>query len=153
MIRSSWQTRIFHQTSKPSCGAWSLRRGWSRSWGRRIRRFNEGGTKRGGQPRSWPFSFLSPSYDHPNKDETMNEDDEITQLNKFIGRIRVTIEEVDASTPPPQSQPDPRQRNLLKEWIAQAKAEIAERAKGLEGAERGRLVARIYRHHLRVKIR
>ncbi len=81
----------------------------------------------------------------------MNEDDEITQLNKFIGRIRVTIEEVDVSTPPPQSQPDPRQRNLLKEWIAQAKAEIAERAKGLEGAERGRLVAGIYKRHLGVK--
>ena len=81
----------------------------------------------------------------------MNEDDEITQLNKFIGRIRVTIEEVEASTPSPQWQPDPRQRNLLKEWIAQAKAEIAERAKGLEGAQRGRLVAGIYKRHLRIK--
>jgi hypothetical protein len=43
------------------------------------------------------------------------------------------------------------QRNLLKEWIAQAKAEIAERAKGLEGAERGQLVAGIYKRHLRIK--
>jgi len=84
---------------------------------------------------------------------TMNQDDEMTQLNKYIGRIRVRIEEVEASTPSSQLKPDPVQRNLLKEWIAQAKAEIAERAKGLEGAERGQLVARIYRHHLRVKIR
>jgi hypothetical protein len=83
----------------------------------------------------------------------MNEDDEMTQLNKFIGRIRVTIEEVEASTPSPQWKPDPGQRNLLKEWIAQAKAEIAERAKGLEGAERGRLVARIYKQYLRIKVR
>jgi hypothetical protein len=78
----------------------------------------------------------------------MNEDNEITQLNEFIGRIRVTIEEVD---PSPRWKPDPVQRNLLKEWIAQAKAEIAERAKGLEGAERGQLVASIYKRHLRVK--
>jgi hypothetical protein len=34
---------------------------------------------------------------------------------------------------------------------ASAKAEIAERAKGLEGAERGQLVAGIYKRHLRVK--
>ena len=81
----------------------------------------------------------------------MNEDDEMTQLNKFIGRIRETIEEVEASTPSPQWKPDPGQRNLLKEWIAQAKAEIAERAKGLEGAERGQLVAGIYKRHLRMK--
>ena len=81
----------------------------------------------------------------------MNEDK--TQFNKFIGRIRVTIEEVEASTPSSQLKPDPVQRNLLKEWIAQAKAEIAERAKGLEGAERGQLVARIYKHHLRIKVR
>ena len=80
----------------------------------------------------------------------MNENDEMTQLNSFIGRIRVTIEEVEASTPSPQWQPDPRQRNLLKEWIAQAKAET-ERAKGLEGAQRGRLVAGIYKRHLRIK--
>ena len=76
----------------------------------------------------------------------MNEADKMTELNKFIGRIRVTIEEVEASIPSPQWKPDPVQRNLLKEWIAQAKAEIAERAKGLEGAERGQLVARIYKH-------
>jgi len=83
----------------------------------------------------------------------MNEDDEMTQLNKFIGRIRVTIEEVEASTPVQQLKPDPVERNLLKEWIAQAKAEIAARGKGLEGAERGQLVARIYKHHLRSKVR
>jgi hypothetical protein len=59
--------------------------------------------------------------------------------------------EVEASTPSPQWKPDPAQRNLLKEWIAQAKAEIAERAKGLKGAERGQLVAGIYKRHLRIK--
>ena len=83
----------------------------------------------------------------------MNENDEMTQLNKFIGRIRVTIEEVEAATPSPQWKPDPVQRNLLKEWIAQAKAEIAERAKGLEGAERGQVVAGIYKRHLGIKVR
>ena len=71
----------------------------------------------------------------------MNENDEMTQLNKITGQIRET----------PQWKPDPVQRNLLKEWIAQAKAEIAERAKGLEGAERGQLVAGIYKRHLRIK--
>ena len=81
----------------------------------------------------------------------MNEDDERTQLKKFIGRIRVKIEEGEASTPSPQWKPDPVQRNLMKEWIAQAKAEIVERAKGLEGAERGQLVALIYKRHLRIK--
>jgi hypothetical protein len=80
----------------------------------------------------------------------MNENDEMTQLNKFIGRIRVTIEEVESSPSFPQWKPDPGQRNLLKEWIAQAKAEIAERAKGLKGAERGQLVAGIYKRHLRI---
>jgi hypothetical protein len=32
-------------------------------------RLIDGRTKRGGQPRSWPFSFVSPSYDHPDKDD------------------------------------------------------------------------------------
>jgi len=81
----------------------------------------------------------------------MNEDDEMTQLNNVIGQIRETTEKVEASSPSPQWQPDPRQRNLLKEWIAQAKAEIAERATGLKGAERGQVVAAIYKRHLRVK--
>ena len=39
----------------------------------------------------------------------------------------------------------------MKDRIAQAKAEIAERAKGQKGAERGQLVAEIYKRHLRIK--
>jgi hypothetical protein len=71
----------------------------------------------------------------------MNEDDEMTPLNKITGQIRETQ----------QWKPAPGQRNLLKERIAQAKAEIAERAKELEGAERGQLVAGIYKRHLKIK--
>ena len=41
----------------------------------------------------------------------------------------------------------------MKERIAQAKAEIAELATGLKGAESGQLVALIYKRHLRIKVR
>ena len=81
----------------------------------------------------------------------MNEDDEMTQLNKITCQIRETIEKVEAMAPPPQWKPAPGQRNLVKERIAQAKAEIAERTTGLKGAERGQLVAVIYKRHLRIK--
>src|SRR5262245_23370199 len=101
------------------------------------------------------YAHGSPSYDHPatnNGGGTMNEDGEIT-LNKVSGQIREAIEKVKAMPPPPEWKPAPGQRNLLKERIAQAKAEIAERAAGLKGAERGQLVARIYKHYLRTKVR
>jgi hypothetical protein len=80
----------------------------------------------------------------------MNEDDEMTQLNKISGQMREAIEKVKAM-PPPEWKLAPGQRNLLKEGIAQAKAEIAERAAGLKGAERGQLVAVIYKRHMRIK--
>jgi len=79
----------------------------------------------------------------------MNEVDEVTQLNENSGNIGEPIEKMEAM--PPQLKPAPGQRNLLKEQIAQAKAEIAEEAKGLKGAERGQLVALIYKRHLRIK--
>src|SRR5262249_10176744 len=82
---------------------------------------------------------------------TMNKDDEIPQLNKMTGQIKETIEKLEVMPRPLQWKPTPRQRNLLKERIAQAKAEIAELANGLKGAERGQLVAGIYKRHLRMK--
>jgi len=81
----------------------------------------------------------------------MNEVDEMMQLNEDAGQVGETIEKMEAMPPPPQWTATPGQRNLLKERIAQAKAEIAERAKGLKGAERGQLVAGIYKRHLRIK--
>jgi hypothetical protein len=79
----------------------------------------------------------------------MNDDDKITLLNEITSQPRETIEKVEASSP--QWKPAPGQRNLLTVRIAQAKAEIAERATGLKGAERGQLVALIYKRHLRIK--
>jgi hypothetical protein len=79
----------------------------------------------------------------------MNDDDKITLLNEITGQTRETIEKVEASSP--QWKPAPGQRNPLRGRIAQAKAEIAERATGLKGAERGQLVALIYKRHLRIK--
>ena len=81
----------------------------------------------------------------------MNEVDGMTQLNKVTGQIGETIEKVEVMPLLPQWKPAPGQRNLLKERIAQAKAEIAERAKALKGAERGQAVAGIYKRHLRIK--
>ena len=81
----------------------------------------------------------------------MNEDDEMTQLHNISGQMREAIERVKAMPPPPEWKPAPWQRNLLKEQIAQAKVEIAERAAGLKGAERGQLVAVIYKRHIRIK--
>src|SRR5262249_42526219 len=75
----------------------------------------------------------------------------LTQLNKITGQIRETIEKVEAMPSSPQWKPAPGQRNLLIQRIAQAKAEIAERATGLKGAERGQLVAVIYKRHLRIR--
>jgi hypothetical protein len=82
---------------------------------------------------------------------TMNEGDEMKQLNQITGQITETIEKVQAMPPPPQWKPALGKRNLMKERIAQAKAEIAERAKGQKGAERGQLVAEIYKRHLKIK--
>jgi hypothetical protein len=79
----------------------------------------------------------------------MNDDDKMTLLNEITGQTRETIEKVEASSP--QWKPAPGQRNPLRGRIAQAKAEIAERATGLKGAERGQLVALIYKRHLRIK--
>jgi hypothetical protein len=79
----------------------------------------------------------------------MNDDDKMTLLNEVTGQTRETIEKVEASSP--QWKPAPGQRNPLRGRIAQAKAEIAERATGLKGAERGQLVALIYKRHLRIK--
>jgi len=81
----------------------------------------------------------------------MNQDDEMTQLNKISGQMREAIETIKAMPPPPEWKLAVGQRNLLKERIAQAKAEIAERAAGLKGAERGQLVAVIYKRHMRIK--
>jgi hypothetical protein len=79
----------------------------------------------------------------------MNDDDKMTLLNEVTGQTRETIEKVEASSP--QWKPAPGQRNPMRGRIAQAKAEIAERATGLKGAERGQLVALIYKRHLRIK--
>jgi hypothetical protein len=79
----------------------------------------------------------------------VNDDDKMTLLNEVTGQTRETIEKVEASSP--QWKPAPGQRNPLRGRIAQAKAEIAERATGLKGAERGQLVALIYKRHLRIK--
>jgi hypothetical protein len=81
----------------------------------------------------------------------MNENDEMMQLSKISGQMREAIEKVKAMPPPPEWKPAPGQRNLLKERIAQAKAEIAERTAGLKGAERGQLVAVIYKRHMSIK--
>ena len=81
----------------------------------------------------------------------MNEGDEMKQLNQITGQITETIEKVQAMPPLPRWKPALGKRNLMKERIAQAKAEIAERAKGQKGAERGQLVAEIYKRHLRIK--
>jgi hypothetical protein len=79
----------------------------------------------------------------------MNDDDKMTLLNEITGQTRETMEKVEASSP--QWKPAPGQRNPMRGRIAQAKAEIAERATGLKGAERGQLVALIYKRHLRIK--
>jgi len=80
-----------------------------------------------------------------------NKDDEMPLLNKITGQIKETIEKLEVMPRPLQWKPAPGQRNLLKERIAQAKADIAELANGPKGAERGQLVAGIYKRHLRMK--
>src|SRR4029434_2954265 len=62
------------------------------------------------------YARPSPSYDRPatnNGGGTMNEDDEMTQLNKISGQMREAIEKVKAM-PPPEWKLAPGPRNLLK---------------------------------------
>src|SRR5262245_37310849 len=51
------------------------------------------------------YAHPSPSYDRPatnNGGGTMNEDDEMTQLNKISGQAREAVETVKAMPPPPE---------------------------------------------------